>query len=124
MMSGFRIFLTGLCLVFCIVSSAQTIDTKGGFLSDSLKIGEETAFYLSSRYPSEFTVLFPDSTYSFAPFEYSRKVYFPTRTKNGQSVDSTVYYLSTFEIDSIQTLSLPSFIIPATARSSNPTLIQ
>lgn len=100
-------------LVFPFVVSAQEVDVtvRGGFLSDSLKIGERTAYYLSARYPSETTVLFPDSTYGFTPFEYGSKAYFPTQTTDGVSTDSTVYYLTTFEVDRVQYLSLPVYVV-------------
>jgi hypothetical protein len=88
---------------------AQDVHVNGGFLADSLGIGEEGGYYLTARYPSKLNILFPDSTFNFAPFEYGRKVYFQTRTTNGQSYDSAIYYLSTFEINKIQTLSLPVF---------------
>ena len=80
-------------------------------LTDSIKIGEETAYYLSARYPSNLTVLFPDSTNAYAPFEYLRKVYFPTSTAKGISADSAVYYLTTFEVDRVQRLSLPLYVV-------------
>lgn len=91
--------------------SAQEVQVNGGFLSDSLKIGEQTAFYLSARYPSNLTVLFPDSTHSFAPFEYQHKEYFITATKDGISRDSAVYFLTTFEVNREQALSLPVYLI-------------
>ena len=102
----------GLCLsLFVSVVSlhAQDVRVNGGFLTDSLGIGDEGGYYLTARYPSELNILFPDSTYNFAPFEYVRKVYFTTQTAGGQSYDSAIYYLSTFEIDKRQTLSLPVF---------------
>lgn len=91
--------------------AAQDVQVNGGFLSDSLKIGEQTAFYLSARYPSNLTILFPDSTHSFAPFEYQHKEYFLTETTEGISRDSTVYFLTTFEIDRQQFLSLPVYVV-------------
>jgi hypothetical protein len=57
------------------------------------------------------TVLFPDSTFSFAPFEYDSKSFFPTVSKEGESFDSVVYFLTTFEIDPIQKLLLPVFVV-------------
>jgi hypothetical protein len=110
-MRGIRLVLISVGLLCCLSVCAQKVDVRGGFLTDSIKIGEETAFYLSARYPSQLNVLFPDSSYAFAPFEYSRKVYFPTATSGATSVDSAVYYVSTFEIDRIQTLSLPAFVV-------------
>jgi hypothetical protein len=89
----------------------KKVDVYSGFVTDSVKIGERTAFYLSTHYPSELTVLLPDSAFSFAPFEYEERKYFPTQSTGGQSVDSVVYYLSTFEVDALQTLSLPAFVV-------------
>lgn len=85
------------------------MQVNSGFLTDSVGIGDEGGYYLTARYPSELNILFPDSTYNFTPFEYVRKVYFPTKTVNNQSYDSAVYYLSTFEIDKLQSLSLPVY---------------
>jgi hypothetical protein len=107
-------WLTLLTLLFFMchsITKAQEVKVKGGFLSDSLKIGEQTAFYLSAHYPSNLNILFPDSTYAFAPFELEKRNYFATHTENGISVDSTVYYLSTFEVDRVQYLDLPVFIV-------------
>lgn len=88
---------------------AQDVQVRSGFLTDSLGIGDQGGYFLTARYPSELNILFPDSTYNFTPFEYVRKEYFPTKTVNNQSYDSAVYYLSTFEIEKLQTLSLPVF---------------
>lgn len=87
------------------------VEVRSGFLADSLKIGERTGFYLSARYPSQSNILFPDSSHGFAPFEYEAKEYFITQTQNGISRDSTIYYLTTFEVDRIQHLSLPVYIV-------------
>lgn len=100
----------------------EEVQVRGGFLSDSLKIGEQTAFYLVARYPSNLTVLFPDSTHSFAPFEYENKEYFMTRTTDGISADSTVYYLTTFEVDRTQYLSLPVYVVQAQDSTTIETL--
>ncbi len=93
------------------VANAQAVTVTSGFLKDSIKIGESTGFYLTAKYPSNLTVIFPDSTFDFAPFEYERKKYFPTVTTNAESFDSTVYFFSTFEIDSILFLRLPVYQI-------------
>lgn len=88
---------------------AQDVVVHGGFLNDSLAIGDVTGFYLTAKYPSKLNILFPDSAFSFAPFEYSKKNYFPTKSEGGKSYDSAIYYLSTFEVDKFQSLSLPVF---------------
>jgi hypothetical protein len=101
-------------LLFCIVSVtglAQEIAPKGMFLKDSTKIGEIIPYSLSVRYPSSLNIIFPDSLYDFSPFEWVGKEIFPTKTQNNISVDSAIYYLSTFELDDIQTLSIPIYSI-------------
>jgi hypothetical protein len=74
-----KLFLLTLLFLAAVATCHAQVKIQGGFLSDSLKIGEETAFYLSARHPSEATVLFPDSTHRFFPFELTRKKYFPYR---------------------------------------------
>ncbi len=117
-MSNMRSFLFYGTLIIGLLGSitngtAQEVTVTSGFLKDSIKIGEPTGFYLTAKYPSNLTILFPDSTFDFAPFEYEQKKYFPTITKNSESFDSAVYFLSTFEIDSILFLRLPVFQINA-----------
>jgi hypothetical protein len=106
-----RLLLTLSFFLFARITHvcAQEVEVRSGFFSDSVKIGEPSGFYLSASYPSTANVLFPDSAFNFAPFEFDRKKYFATETNDGRSYDSVVYYLSTFELDKIQTLSLPIF---------------
>lgn len=117
-----RRILRGFVLCFCIIIcyffnpvtvQAQEIQVSGGFLKDSVQIGEPVGYYLTAAYPQALTVLFPDSTYSFVPFEFERKKISPTYTSGGISRDSVVYLLSTFEIDKVQYLSLPVFVTTA-----------
>jgi len=91
--------------------TAQNITPQGVFLNDSIQIGEPLPFVLSIKYPKELEVVFPDSLYDFSPFELSRKVYFPTKSDSIISTDSAIYYLTTFEIDTVQSLKLPVFQI-------------
>lgn len=86
---------------------ATDVIVRAGFFKDSLIVGDQTGFYVTARYAKEKSVVFPDSTFDFAPFEYERRTYFPTETKDGLSYDSVIYYLSTFEIDRVQRLKLP-----------------
>lgn len=109
--SGFFLLMIFLAASFAAEAQQLKVEVTGGFLYDSMKIGEETRFYLTARYPSNLNMLFPDSTFNFAPFEYSRKQYFPTTTSGGYSRDSAIYYLTTFEVDRIQTLKLPAFVV-------------
>ncbi len=87
----------------------QDVVVRSGFFLDSLKVGDPSGYFLSATYPSDANIIFPDSSFNFAPFEFERKKYFSTITTDGKSYDSVVYYLSTFELDEIQTLSLPIF---------------
>jgi hypothetical protein len=91
------------------IASGQDIKVRGGFFLDSLHVGDETGFYLAAEYPSELNIAFPDSSFNFAPFEYGSRRYFPTETTSGTSYDSVIYYLSTFEIEPRQMLSLPIY---------------
>lgn len=90
---------------------AQDIQVKGYFRTDSASVGEVIPYILTARYPRHLQVLFPDSTYTFTPFEAAGKKYFPTRSTDTFSQDSAVYLLSTFELDSIQQLRLPVFVL-------------
>lgn len=116
---------SGFVLLGCLMNVAafsQEIKVTSGFVKDSVAIGEPVSYYLTARYPERVMALFPDSTYTFAPFEFTRKEFFPTRTTNGISFDSAVYTLSTFEIDPVQYLSLPVYVTTArdcTAFESN-----
>lgn len=90
---------------------AQELIVRGGFLGDTIKIGEEAVYTLGATYPVSLNVLFPDSTVNTFPFEYKARRYFQTKTRDGVSTDSVVYYFSTFETDTLQYLSLPVYVV-------------
>lgn len=94
-------------MIFSFPAFTQAVKVSGKFLSDSIRIGEPVPYAVGVHYPSNYFILFPDSLHDFSPFEYERKTWFPTETKNGVSSDSAIYWLSSFEIDSIQYLSVP-----------------
>lgn len=104
-------FLTVLMLFFSLQVSSQKITVKGGFIEDSLLIGQDVNFYLSATYPPELEMVFPDSLYSFSPFEFSSKTYFPTEIRDSLAYDSTVYTIQSFEIGKVQYLQLPAVIL-------------
>lgn len=79
------------------------------FEGDSVRIGLPIRYTVVAQYPSHYQVLFPDSTFSFAPFEFQSKKFVPTKTQNNISYDSVEYTLVSFEIDSLQTLRVPVF---------------
>ncbi|MEO9966777.1 MAG: hypothetical protein ABJF11_13350 [Reichenbachiella sp.] len=101
-------------ILFSLILSstfAQEVSPYGKFQQDSVMIGEEIQYSLSVRYPKEWKVIFPDSTHDFAPFEFYEKQYFPSRTDSTHVFDSAVYRLSTFEIDLVQQLQLPVYLL-------------
>lgn len=93
------------------VNHAQEISPYGKFLKDSVMVGEEVQYSLSVKYPLDWHVIFPDSTYNYEPFEFYTKSYFPTRIDSTHAYDSAVYTLSTFEIDLVQKLQLPIYLL-------------
>ncbi|NJN41221.1 MAG: hypothetical protein HC811_02235 [Flammeovirgaceae bacterium] len=108
-----KVYILVFLSFLCFTLFSQTPQVKGVFLADSVKIGEQIVFSLSAHYPKDKKILFPDTTFSFLPFEIQTKKYYPTRTRRESSVDSVHYYLTTFEIDSIQFLRLPVFLVNA-----------
>lgn len=107
------VYIFALFLIHPNLLKAQQLVPEGLFLSDSIKIGEEVVYSLSLEYPRTDNVIFPDSLYDFSPFEYVKKTGFFTKSDSVKSFDSVVYYLSTFEIDPVQKLALPVFLITA-----------
>jgi hypothetical protein len=89
---------------------AQEVKVTGGFMADSLRVGEEVFYYLSAASNKKQQVVFPDSTFDYSPFELLDKEYFATRTSDTLSFDSAVYHLATFEVDVHQALRLPVFV--------------
>lgn len=123
-----NIFLTISLFILSILSFAQEKPTLK-FNNDSVLIGEPTPVSFSYRHNKNLDVLFPDSTFNFTPFEYEYREIFNTET-DSLSTDSCVYYLSTFELDKVQTLKLPVFIfnkkdsIPVYSNEDNITLTE
>lgn len=95
------------CIWLSASTWAQEIKPVAGFQQDSVKIGMNIPYALSVKYPISMDVIFPDSLHDYSPFEYESRTYFSTKSDSIYSYDSAIYYLSTFEIDSIQYLSLP-----------------
>jgi hypothetical protein len=99
----------------------RQITLKGSFLPPnqpnskarpiSVKVGEYINYALVAQYPEGMELRFPDSSYNYASFEFVKKIYFPTVTKDKVSVDSTIYQLATYEMDSIQSLALPVYVL-------------
>ena len=117
-----KAFISFLILIGSGAALAQKAEVVGRFKKDSIKLGEPIEYYVTAKYPRDWQVLLPDSSFSFTPFEFQKKVYFPTHTVNDISTDSVLYILSTFEIDSVQILKVPAFVVlpnDCTAYDSN-----
>ena len=96
-----------------LVLTGQEIKPQADFQKDSVKIGEVVPFTFSYVDRKNRPVVFPDSLYDFSPFELVRKEYYDTQSDSLNSVDSAVYFLTTFEIDKVQKLSLPVYLVTA-----------
>lgn len=93
------------------ISVAFELQPKAGFVEEEIRIAENVHFWMSIKHPKNIQLVFPDSTHSFAPFEYVNKQYFRTETTDSISIDSAVYTLTTFEIERLQKLKLPVYIL-------------
>lgn len=98
----------------------RQIILKGSFLPPqpdvrakpiSVKVGEYIDYELVVKYPENMELRFADSSYNYAPFEFIKKRYFPTVTKDNISTDSAIYQLATYQTDSIQSLALPIYVL-------------
>jgi len=105
-----RLFIYIALYLFAFSAFAQS-KPKGDFLEDTIKIGQPIKYALRFYHAKNMELYFPDSSYSFAPFEFISKKYFPTTTKDSMSTDSVVYTLRTFEIKNSLDLALPVFVI-------------
>lgn len=103
------------CILLFFQPAVQAQDTnitvRAGFIEDSLRVGDPVRFYLTARYAQGQQVLFPDSTFAYAPFELDHRSYTPTDTRDGMSYDSVVYHVTTFELDERPSLSLPVYLL-------------
>jgi len=86
---------------------AQSGKPRGFFVQDTAYIGKPIEYVLYYHHNREEQLLFPDTNYNFQPFELISRNYYPTRTKDENSLDSVVYHLHTFSLDTIQYLALP-----------------
>lgn len=95
-------------ILYCLIqtSQAQEISVKGEFLKDSTVIGEVIPYALSVRSPQETELFLPDSSGEFNGLQFHELVWFESQREKEYILDSVVYYLSTFDIDPIQTFNL------------------
>lgn len=106
-------------LVFALNLLSNSVDAqiplptgpRGYFSKQTILIGEPLDYELRYEHAPDLEVVFPDSLARFAPFEYTGKVFFPTRTRQGRSLDRVIYHLRTFRLDSVQMLALPVVLL-------------
>lgn len=104
--------LLSICLLMStLILQGQTTKPYAAFQKDSIKVGEVVPFIFSYKDRKNRSVIFPDSLYDFSPFELVKKEYYDTESDSISSIDSAIYYLTTFEIDLIQKLSLPVYVV-------------
>ncbi|GAB3538952.1 hypothetical protein GCM10027443_34860 [Pontibacter brevis] len=108
----FRLFfIILLCFLQAGAWGQQVPRPQGSFNQDTAKLGELLQYTLVHRHPAAQEVVLPPENYNFAPFELVRKDFYPTTTKAGISTDSAVYTLRSFEIEPVQQLALPVYVL-------------
>ena len=90
---------------------SQKIEYKSYFIEDSTKIGDSIRLVTILKYPNNIEIIQPDSSYKFSSFDFIGKKIFPSIVSKNIISDSTIYFLRTFEIDSIQKINLKANII-------------
>ena len=90
---------------------SQKIDYKISFVEDSIKIGDPITLISTLKYPENIEIIQPDSSYKFGSLDFIGKKTFPSLKKDNLIYDSTIYFLRTFEIDSIQKIDLSAVIL-------------
>ncbi|WP_162054794.1 hypothetical protein [Pontibacter pamirensis] len=101
-----------LCFLQAVAAWGQQVPRpEGSFSRDTARLGELLQYTLVHHHPAAQEVVLPPENYNFAPFELVRKDFFPTTTKAGISTDSAVYTLRSFEVEPVQQLALPVYVL-------------
>ena len=90
---------------------AQKIEYRTYFVEDSVKIGDSISLVSILKYPNNIELIQPDSTFNYSSLDFIGKKTFPSIKIDNLIVDSTIYYLRTFEIDTIQNVYLEATIV-------------
>jgi hypothetical protein len=115
------VLLLGAALPGQLAAQTAAEMPQGRFRLPRTHVGEPLDYELRFEHAPDLEVIFPDSTATFAPFEYVGKTFYPTRTRRGRSLDRAVYHLRTFQLDSVQTLALPVLLLRGTDTLRLPT---
>ncbi len=92
-------------------SFSQEIEYNVYFEKDSVKIGDSIILVSILQYPSNIELVQPDSSFSYNSFEFISKSAYSSIKKSNLLYDSTLYFLRTFSLDSIQKISLRAIIL-------------
>lgn len=95
-----------LCCLWSLSAAGQK--PKAIFFEDSVTVGKEIRMAMSYLHSGKSDIVFPDSSFDFSPFRYVSSELFETRTVEGKSLDSVIYTLVTYELDSV--LAVQPFI--------------
>ncbi len=107
-----KLFGVSFILFFLSIATySQDIDIHGKFDVDSIRLGDEAAYHLTVEYPPNMNIILPDSTYDYGEFELNHRKWFPTRVRNSMLFDSVIYYLTTFQLDTVLHFQLPVFVV-------------
>jgi hypothetical protein len=86
------------------ITGLATLEAR--WLQDTLALAVPAPLSLVFRHHPETIVIFPGTAAQLGGFELYKKDVFPTYTINGISTDSAIFWLQSFEIDSIQKVTL------------------
>jgi hypothetical protein len=95
--------------VFSIAAKGQEVVVSGYFMQDSAKLGERVGYVLKASYPESKQLIFPDSVYNFGELVLLEKQTFISKTAEGLTLDSAIYFLSNFSLEPSIFLSLPVY---------------
>ena len=100
-----------LIFIFSSQLFSQEINYQIYFLEKDIKIGDSIKLVSIINYPKEIELIQPDSSFKFFPFSFVKKENFESKLNERIISDSSLYILRSFEIDSIQSIRLNSFIL-------------
>jgi hypothetical protein len=106
-----KYFAVSLILLLSLPTKAQEIEYNGFFSQKKASIGDTIYFISIIKYPKNIEIIQPDSSFNFESFDFINKIIIPSYNMNEKIVDSTIYLIRTFNLDSIQSLQLSSYII-------------
>lgn len=86
---------------------AQSVKVQGRFLTDTMQLGQKVSYLLTVEFPYELQVLMPDTTADFGGFDLVGLKTSNSKLSGNTQIDSVLYELVSFSLDSVQSLRLP-----------------